>query len=396
METKQNSWQPIKWPAKFNHVPKEVFVRDDVYEEELRRIFYGPAWHVIGHGGEIPNKGDFKTFLLAETPLIMSRDEDGNIQVFYNSCSHRGNQLETAPCGNKLEFECPYHRWLFDSKGELIGCPSKDQDYEPGFSRSQYPLQKPRVALFRGLVFVTFSPDTVDLDSYLGDAAERLEAMLGDGRIRLLGYQKVVYKTNWKAYNDNDAYHAPLLHTAFRMMNWQGGKGSSFATEKFGHWGITAELALPKTTSALKDPSIIEFRGGDLKQGSRVINIFPTFAATMHIDTINLRFASPRDLNHTEVHYAYFYHEDDTEEMIKHRLRQSSNLLGPSGMVSAEDASMFHRVHIGSHTPGAAVFQKGVKDLHGLTFDFNQNDESMNLPRWEYYRELMGYERDAK
>jgi anthranilate 1,2-dioxygenase large subunit len=46
METQQNGWQPISWPAKFNHVPKEVFVRQDVYDEEIKRIFYGPAWHV--------------------------------------------------------------------------------------------------------------------------------------------------------------------------------------------------------------------------------------------------------------------------------------------------------------------------------------------------------------
>jgi phenylpropionate dioxygenase-like ring-hydroxylating dioxygenase large terminal subunit len=95
--------------------------------------------------------------------------------VFYNTCTHRGNQLETASCGNRLEFECPYHRWLFDSKGELIGCPSKDEEYEPGFSRSQYPLQKPRMALFHGLVFVSFNPDTVESADVMAKTRSRVE-----------------------------------------------------------------------------------------------------------------------------------------------------------------------------------------------------------------------------
>ena len=81
--------------------------------------------------------------------------------------------------------------------------------------------------------------------------------------------------------------------------------------------------------------------------------------------------------------------------MVRHRLRQSSNLLGPSGLVSAEDASIFHRVHIGNHTPGNAVFQKGVKNKRSMPEKMAQNDETGQLLRWDYYREIMGFQREA-
>ena len=42
--------------------------------------------------------------------------------------------------------------------------------------------------------------------------------MLDEGRLSLLGYQRVVYNANWKTYFDNDFYHAPLLHTGFRLL----------------------------------------------------------------------------------------------------------------------------------------------------------------------------------
>jgi len=65
--------------------------------------------------------------------------------------------------------------------------------------------------------------------------------------------------------------------------------------------------------------------------------------------------------------------------------------------VSAEDASIFMRIQIGNHTPGNVTFQKGVSDEHSMSnigFEFKQNDESGNLPGWEYYRKQMGFVRE--
>ncbi len=392
---KEHSKKDPTWSTNFNEIPKEVFTRADIFENELERIFYGAEWHPVAHVGEIPEAGDFKTFSIGEIPLLIARDESGDVRVFFNACSHRGNQVEAQCYGNKLEFECPYHRWLFNARGELAGCPNEG-DFTPGFSRKNYPLKQPRAATFKGLIFITLSDETPELDEFLDDIKPTLaEAMGGDGRLKLIGYQRVKYKTNWKAYSDNDGYHPPLLHRAFQMLNWQGGKGRQYATHERGHMGFESELTVASGTSLLRDPSLIEFKGVDPSKGSRVIELFPFFIATKHLDAINLRFAIARSVDETEVHYAYFHHVDDSEELIRHRIRQSSNLLGPSGLVSMEDASIFHRIHVGNHTPGAVAFQKGVSDPSELSFDFKQNDETGNLPRWEYYRQVMGFERSA-
>jgi len=383
----------VRWPHKVNEIPKEVFDREDVWRLESQRIFHGPEWHPVAHEGEIPNLGDFKTFYLAEVPLLIVRGEDNQVRVFFNSCAHRGNQLETATCGNKREFECPYHRWLFDSTGRLRGAPSSN-DFSPSFTWEKYGLTEIRTAASSGLIFVTMSDQTPDLDTYLGRIKPPLTRLLGgDGRLRLLGYQKVIYTTNWKAYADNDGYHAPLLHAAFKLLNWQGGKGTQSATEN-GHMVFDSELTIPDNAGFLEDASLIEFRGTTSSKGSIVLSIFPLTVLTKHLDMINVRFAIARGADKTEVHYAYFHHADDDADMIRHRLRQSSNMLGPTGLVSMEDASVFHRIQVGSHTPGKATFQKGVAQEHELSFEFKQNDESGNLPRWEHYRKVMGFERE--
>lgn len=383
----------LSWPANYNEVPKEAFTRHDIYAEEVKRIFYGAEWHPVAHESELPSPGDFKTLRLAGVPLLVVRDMEGVVRVFFNACSHRGNQLVTAVRGNKTEFECPYHRWLFSSKGDLVGCPNQ-RDFTPRFSKSDYPLAQPRFDSFYGLIFVTLSDETEPLLEYLGEAQGTLRELLGgDGQLRLLGYQKVRYDCNWKSYTDNDGYHAPLLHRAFSMLNWQGGKGRQFAATKRGHLCFESALSVATGPSVLKDKSLIEFKGQDPAVGSRIVMLFPTFVSTKHLDVINLRFAMPIDADTVEVHYAYFAHQDDSAEMVRHRLRQSSNLLGPCGLISMEDASIFHRIHIGNHTPGSAIFQKGVRDPAKLETEFLQNDESGNLPRWEHYRSVMGFGR---
>lgn len=387
--------EALEWPRNYNEVPKAAFIRKEVYAEEIKRIFHGEEWHPIAHESELPEPGNFKTLRLAGIPLLIARDEKGEVRVFYNACSHRGSQLETAVMGSKTEFECPYHRWLFSANGDLVGCPNP-REFTPGFDRADYPLAQPRFDSFYGLIFVTFSDKTGPLLEFLGDSGETLrQLMAGDGRLKLLGYQKVRYDTNWKSYADNDGYHAPLLHQAFGMLNWQGGKGRQFAATERGHLCFESALSVASGPSVLKDTDVIAFKGQDPSVGSRIVMLFPTFVSTKHLDVINLRYATPIDEETTEVHYAYFAHQDDDEDMVRHRLRQSSNLLGPCGLISMEDASIFHRIHIGNHTPGNAIFQKGVRDPLKLESEFLQNDESGNLPRWEYYRSVMGFERAA-
>ncbi len=383
----------FQWPKPINEVPKEVFLREDIYELELQKLFYGPVWHPVAHVSEVPNPGDYKTTYLGEVPLLVIRGDDNKVRIFQNACSHRGTMLVTGFMGNKPEFECPYHRWIFDQKGELRVCPG-DDNFPEDFSKSKFNLEGVHTEDFFGLLFVTLDPDNAQpLDQYLGRTAEHLQATLGgDGRLTLLGYQKVTYNANWKAYRDNDGYHPPLLHAAFRMLNWQGGKGFC-AVEKNGNLALVSQLKEAGKTDVLKDDSVLKFRGVDPSKGSYVVVPSLMTVATKHLDMINVRFPMPRGVNKTEVHWAYFAHQDDDAEMVKHRLNQSSNLLGPSGLISLEDAAVFHRIQNAATTsPSSSYFLKGItKDMD--PYNGAQNDEVANTVWWEWYREQLGFPR---
>ena len=380
----------VEWPSHFSEVPKDIFHRRDVYRAELENIFHGPEWHPLAHVAEVPKPGDFKSMYIGESPVLIVHGEDGRIRVFENACTHRGTQLKTSARGHAKEIECPYHRWLFSTTGKLLGCPGKS-DFPDGFDPKKYPLRELRSDSVFGLIFATYSPTVTALRDYLGETTEYIGRVVGgDGRLKLIGYQKVNFSSNWKAYADNEGYHAPLLHTAFRLLQWRGGAGRQIMT-KNAHKVIQVDLNVPKP-GFLTDHSLVEARDPKTPPQSVVVSLFPISIILRHLDVINIRYAVPRSENDTEVHYAYFAHEDDKDELIAHRVQQSSNLLGPSGLISLEDGAVFNRLHVGAHTTGNVTFQKGV----GETFDpnntsFKHNDEAGNLVRWARYREAMGF-----
>ena len=383
----------MEWPAKYNEIPKAVFEEPGLWRLELENIFYGEEWHPIVHRAEIPNPGDYKAAFIGEMPIFAVHGDDGRIRVFHNACAHRGATLVTDSAGNKADFECPYHRWLFSREGALVGCPNS-QEFSPSFTKEGFGLKELRSDSFSELTFVTMSDKTPDLRTYLTDAVtDPLSRVLGNGHnLKLLGYQKVHYDCNWKAYVDNDGYHAPLLHLAFKLMGWQGGKGVQIVTDN-GHIAFDSELTIPGKIEALEDSSIVQFKGDPDSKGSIVVSTFPITVFTKHMDMLNIRYAFPKGPRGVEVHYTYFARDDDSPELLAHRTRQSANLLGPSGLISLEDAAIFTRIDLGNRSPGNAIFQKGVTDEYKLEFNVKQNDESGNLPRWEHYRKRMGFRR---
>ena len=65
-------------------VSREIFVNEEIYREELERIF-GRAWLYVGHESQIPKPGDFLTSSMGEESVILCRDRAGKVHVFLNS-----------------------------------------------------------------------------------------------------------------------------------------------------------------------------------------------------------------------------------------------------------------------------------------------------------------------
>jgi phenylpropionate dioxygenase-like ring-hydroxylating dioxygenase large terminal subunit len=103
-------------------ISREIFVNDEIYREELERVF-ARSWLFVGHESQIPNPGDFFVSAMGEESVILCRDRAGQIHVFLNSCRHRGMKVCRYDEGSTAVFTCPYHGWSYSTDGRLVGVP---------------------------------------------------------------------------------------------------------------------------------------------------------------------------------------------------------------------------------------------------------------------------------
>jgi p-cumate 2,3-dioxygenase subunit alpha len=210
-------------------IDRRVFVDEALLRRELREVF-DACWLYLGHESELAAPNDFITRSVGGRPLIYLRDGDGVLRAFINSCRHRGTEVCPKKSGNARLFRCPYHAWTYANDGSLIGVPGQDA-YGPAFDRSRLGLVPvPRLASYRGFVFVCFTPEGPSLREYLGGAADYLDLICDQaegGWEVLRGTYLHSMKTNWKVLADNstDLYHLPYAHG--RYVDFLKGEGTS-------------------------------------------------------------------------------------------------------------------------------------------------------------------------
>ena len=401
------------WPeAGATRVPFWAYSDPQVYQREMDRIFCGDTWAYVGLSIEIPHAGDFKQVSIGDRPLVMSRDSDGIIHVFVNRCAHRGVKFCRQPWGNVKNFTCPYHLWSYDLTGRLRGVPFqrglKGQGGMPDdFKREDYGLEELRVSTRGGAVFATFSHTVESFEDYLGPTFLALYDRIFDGReLALLGYTKQLIPSNWKLMVENlrDPYHASLMHVflvtfgLFRAdqssaikMDDQGRHGALMSIK--GEQQVTAdnaEITNLKEDLHLQDPRLLdpvrEYPGNETVV---MQTLWPNLIIQQQSNTLAMRQIIPRGPEAFELSWTFFGYADDSEEMKLRRLRQA-NLMGPAGLVSADDSEVMKLSQDGaSPFPEAA----GVIEMGGRGIENTDHMVTEVAIRafYDYYCRVMGF-----
>ena len=99
------------------HKKGEVYFSDKIASKEVEEIFM-KEWLLVGRVEEVEKTGDYYTHRVADEPIVVTREKNGNIQAFANVCRHRGVQVAWNS-GNTKYFSCPYHGWVY------AGCPER-------------------------------------------------------------------------------------------------------------------------------------------------------------------------------------------------------------------------------------------------------------------------------
>lgn len=404
---------PLDWPThNGSRVPFGYYTRADVYDREQERIFRGPVWNYVAIEAELPNAGDFKTSFVGDTPVIVSRAEDGSVHVFVNRCAHRGSIVRRETHGNSLEHRCVYHQWCYNTRGELIGVPYRRgtkqmRGYDADFKNEEHGLRQLRVAIYRGVVFATFDPSTAPLEEFLdGPLLQDIDRIFSRP-VKVLGYMRQRIQGNWKLYLENtrDPYHAGLLHgfhatfgTYRTNQKHIGGRDRARAHNTGKTIGDDFEKADTSDTVgsdkyvegySLRDPRLLQGRP-DFNDGVtvQITSVFPSVVMQQIVNTLATRHVRPKAADDFELYWTYFGYADDDAEATEVRLKQA-NLIGPAGVISMEDGEAIELVQRAiEHDPQGASF---IEFGH-LFEDLDKDDQGEGNIRafWRYYANLMG------
>lgn len=210
-------------------LPVEVFNDEAVFQAEMQRIF-AKAWVFVAHESEIRNKGDYVLRRIGMDPVIVSRDDTGQIRVMSNYCRHRGAQVCQSDHGNTTHFRCPYHGWTFKNDGDWAGAPHSSEAYGGRLDGREWGLLRaPRVDTYQGFIFASLSEEGPTLKEFLGGAAWVLDAICGlhPGGLRVMGVpERTQVRGDWKSGAENfagDAYHIDTLHFGNEQANYVQG-----------------------------------------------------------------------------------------------------------------------------------------------------------------------------
>ena len=192
----------------------------EITELEERRIF-ARTWQLVGHVCRLPNPGDYLTSRAGSQPVLVLRDEHGELRAFRNVCRHRGSRLlrGSGQCGKAIR--CLYHGWTYRTDGELIGVPEGRSI--KGLDKSKLGLFPARVETLCGLVFVNLDIHAEPLADQVAGLPERL-ARYGIEHLRPSGEWHNTQPSNWKIVIDNynEGYHVPIAHPGLmRLLDYR-------------------------------------------------------------------------------------------------------------------------------------------------------------------------------
>jgi p-cumate 2,3-dioxygenase subunit alpha len=406
-------------------VHRSALTSPELFEQEWKRIF-DQSWLFVGHESEIPNPGDYRRRTIAGRPTFLVRGSDGEVRVFLNTCTHRGALVCRQDAGNAQTFQCFYHAWTFNNRGELIGTPDAE-GYAPGFDRAERALVgPPRVASYRGLVFVSFNPAVQDLPDYLAGARPLMDLTLDSAEVLggwtvLAGTAHYQLRANWKLLVENsiDSYHFPTVHqTYLTYQSKRVGIGPTQAAlganpDVFsrgvalgnGHGAMLTMLpgrpiasptkiwteeaqAEVRRVRALLDARYEPDRARDMAEMSRHVLIFPNLLFQDSNTGFRFRQIWPVAPDRLEVLQWELVPRQERADVRAYRLESSLIFLGPGGFGSPDDGEALE-----SCQQGFRAAEAEWSDIsRGMHRDGRAEDEEQIRSFWRRWQVLMQQE----
>ena len=372
-------------------VNRAAFTDAATFDREMSEIF-DRCWLYIGHASQVPDHGDYIATRLGFHPVFVIRGSDGEVQCFYDACSHRGSKLTRRTSGNARTMTCRYHGWCFNADGDCTLVRGGDEAYRSEDLERMGTNLRPieQFGEYKGFLFGCLDADAPSLEDFLGGALPFIDLMADqapDEMEVLRGESRYIMEANWKLQTENstDGYHVATVHRNFattvgyRETLAPDGGGEMAKTEasrilsldKIGSGGYDvgnghminwADRGNPEAgpSWAQRGRLLQKYPEGKVRwmlERGRTVTVFPNLLLNDVASTC-IRVWRPLGVGLTEIETWCIAPKGEAPESRRARIRKYEDFFFPASLAVPDDV----RAMEGAHT-GSEALNNGWNDL---------------------------------
>ena len=190
--------------------PVADYTDNEIISSEVNKIFYDHPVP-IALSAEFKENNSYKATKVIDTPLLITRGEDGVVRTFINICKHRGAPVCPEGTGKKSKFNCTYHGWMYNNTGDLVNIFKSDTFGD--IDKSKIKLTELFCEERSGFIWACLNPDIkYDLNKWMnGFDAELDDIDLENWHLfKSIKINGPMWKICWDGYTDG--YHHHMVH----------------------------------------------------------------------------------------------------------------------------------------------------------------------------------------
>jgi choline monooxygenase len=282
------------------------FYKSETLFEELKDSIFKKTWQWIGHEQLVPFSSSHYPFFLLENyltePLVLVRQENDDISILSNVCTHRGNIIVTNPSKDK-QLICLYHGRRFDLEGNFKFMPEFKEALEfprPCDSLKKFPLVK-----FGPHLFASLEP-SFDFQKIVNTLKERVGFLpLHEFKEAPALHKDYLVNCHWALYCDNylEGFHIPFVHNDLNAVLDYG----NYQTLLYDH--MTLQIGFTNSGQ-----EVFDLPQDHIDHGKNVAAyyywIFPNMMFNFYPWGLSINIVKPISLHKTKVSFiSYIYDE---------------------------------------------------------------------------------------
>jgi len=245
MTSKAKTLELINQRKPRHALSRDLYRDEDVYQQDLNQIWH-KEWIFAGHTFEIEKAGEYMTIQVGDYPVVIVRDDSGDVRAFHNACRHRGSRVCAESKGKVAKLVCPYHKWTFGLDGKLLFAANMGEK----FNNDDHGLLPVHCEVVNTYIYICVAETAPDFEQFRKDVSPFITPHNLEN-CKVAFESNLVEKGNWKLVFENnrecyhcDANHPELLNSFVENLS-VAGVGGDDDPELVAHWDKCEAAGLP-------------------------------------------------------------------------------------------------------------------------------------------------------